>query len=94
VNEPGAHTSNLIGADGRTHSTTAERYSTFHRAGGNGSGQWNHVIRVIVSGARMKCTEVDNLIGSPAQQIRYLLLQGEPSMVRRDSYAHYAFSLR
>jgi hypothetical protein len=40
----------------------------------------------------MRRTEVDDFMGSTAEQIRNLLFQGEPSMVRRDSYAHDAFS--
>jgi hypothetical protein len=70
VDEPGAHTSNLVGADGCTHATAAERYPAINFAGGNGSGQWNHVIRVIISGARLNRTEVYDLMGSPAQQFR------------------------
>jgi hypothetical protein len=81
VDEPSTYADNLVGADGCPHSTAAERYPAIHFARGNGSGQWNHVIRVIVSRARMKRTEVDDLMSSAAQQIRDLLLQNEPSMV-------------
>jgi hypothetical protein len=93
MDEPCSHTSNLVGADGCTHATAAERYSAINCACGHGPGQWDDVIWVIVSGARLKRTEVYDLVGSTAQQIRDLLFQSEPSMVRCYSYAHDAFSL-
>jgi hypothetical protein len=88
VDEPCAHTSHFIGADGRTHSAAAERYAAIDRAGGNGSGQRDHIIRVVVSGAQMRRTEIYNPMASGAQQIRDLFFQNEPSVVRSDSYAH------
>jgi hypothetical protein len=63
------------------HATTAECYSAIHCVGGNGSGHWDHVIRVIVSEAQMKRTEVDDLMSSIAQQVRDLFFQNEPTMV-------------
>jgi hypothetical protein len=81
VDEPSPHASNLVGADGCSHSTTAERYSAIHFSAGNGSGEWDYVVRIIVSWARMKGTEVNDLIGSITQQVRDLLLQNEPSMI-------------
>jgi hypothetical protein len=67
VDEPGSHASNLVSADGCPNAASAERYPAIHFAGCNGSGQWDHVIRVIVSGARMKRTEVDDFMSSTAQ---------------------------
>jgi hypothetical protein len=92
MDEPCAHTGNFVGADGCAHSTTAKRYPAIHCASGYGLGQWNHVIRVIVSGVRLKRTEVYDLMGSSAQQIHDLLFQSESTMVRRNSYVHDAFS--
>jgi hypothetical protein len=81
VDEPSAHASNFVGTDRCPHSTAAERNSAIDVAGGYGSSQWDHVIRIIVSGARLKRTEVDDLIRGIAQQIRDLFFQNEPSMV-------------
>jgi hypothetical protein len=94
MDEPGAHTGNFVGADGCAHATAAKRYSAINCASGYGPSQWDNVIRVIVSGARLNRTEVYDPMGSTAQQTRDLLFQGEASMVRRDSYAHDAFSFR
>jgi hypothetical protein len=81
VNEPRAHASNLVGADGRPHTASAKRYSAINFGGGHSSGQWDHVVGIIVAGARLKSPEVDNLICSFAEQIRDLLFQNEPSMI-------------
>ena len=81
MDETSPHASNLVGADGCSHSTTAECYSAIHFSGGNGSGKWDYVVRIIVSWTRLKRTEVDDLIGSITQQVRDLLLQNEPSMI-------------
>jgi hypothetical protein len=93
MDEPSAYTSNFIGADGCAYAAAAEHDSTIHCARGYGPGQGNHVIRVIVSGAQLERSEVYDLMGSTAQQIRDLLFQSEPSMVRRNSYTHDVFSL-
>jgi hypothetical protein len=81
VDKPGTHTCNFIGADGCAHTTATECYSAINCACGNGTGQWDNVVRVVIAGARLERTEVDDLIGSITQQLRDLLFQNEPSMV-------------
>jgi hypothetical protein len=81
VNEPRAHASNLVGADGRPHTASAKRYSAINFGGGYSSGQWDHVVGIIVAWARLKSPEVDDLIASFAEQIPDLLFQNEPAMV-------------
>jgi hypothetical protein len=93
VDEPSAHTGNFVGADGCANATPAERHSAINCASGYGSGQWNNVIWIIVSGVRLSRTEVDDLMGSTSQPNRDLLFQSESSMVRGNSYTHDAFSL-
>jgi hypothetical protein len=93
MDETSAHTGNFVGADGCAHAAATERHSAINCASGYGPGQWDHVIRIIVPGVRLNRTEVYDLMESTAQQIRDLLFQSEPSMVRCDSYAHEAFSL-
>jgi hypothetical protein len=79
--ESRAHASNLVGADGRPHTASAKRYSAINFGGGHSSGQRDHVIGIIVAWARLKSPEVDDLIGSFAEQIPDLLFQNEPAMV-------------
>jgi hypothetical protein len=62
MDEPSAHTGNLVGADGGTHAAAAERYSAINRASGYGPGQWDNVIWVIVSGTWLNRTEVYDLV--------------------------------
>jgi hypothetical protein len=50
VDEASARASNFVGADGCAHATAAERYSAINGASGYRSGEWNNVIRIIVSG--------------------------------------------
>jgi hypothetical protein len=93
VNKSGSYTGNLIGAYGCAHSTAAKRYSAIHLASGHGVGKRDHVIGVIVSGTQLMSAEVYDLVARASQQLRDLLFQNEPSMVRRNSYTHGAFSL-
>jgi hypothetical protein len=81
MDEPCAHTGNFVGADGSPHATAAERHAATDCACGYGPGQRDYVIRVVVSGDGSNRTEVYDLMGSIAQQIRNLLFQNEPSMV-------------
>jgi hypothetical protein len=74
MDETRAHTGNLVGADGGSHATAAERYSTINRAGGYGPGQWDNVIRVIVSGAQLMSAEVHDLVARASEQLRDLFL--------------------
>jgi hypothetical protein len=62
MDEPSAHTGNFVGADGCPHAAAAERHSAINCASGYGPGQWDNVIRVVVSGAQMERTEVDDLM--------------------------------
>jgi hypothetical protein len=81
MDEPSAYASYFIGADGCAYAAAAEHDSAIHCALGYGPGKWNHIIRVIVSGARLVRTKVYDFMGSSAEQIGDLLFQSEPSMV-------------
>jgi hypothetical protein len=81
MDQPCTHTDNFVGADGCPHATAAERYSAIDCSCGNCPRQRDHVIRVVVSGDGLNRTEVYDLMGSTAQQIRDLFFQNEPSMI-------------
>ena len=93
MDEPGTHAGNLVRGDGRSHAAAAERHSAFNLPRGDGPGQGDDEVGVVISGVQLVCAEVHDLVPRATQRLRHLPFQGKPSMVRGDSHAHHGFSL-
>jgi hypothetical protein len=50
VDEPGTHTGNFVRRDGRSHAAAAEGYSTVHLSGGDGPGEGDDEVGIVIFG--------------------------------------------
>ena len=62
VNQPGADAWDLVGANRRAHAAAADRDTMFYLPPGDGSGERNDEIRIIVERNQVMGTEIDDLI--------------------------------
>ena len=62
VNKPGADAWDLVGANRRAHTAAADRDTTFYLPPGDGSGERNDEIRIIVERNQVMGTEIDDLM--------------------------------
>jgi hypothetical protein len=62
VDQCGADTRNLVGADRRTHPAAADRQATLHLACGNGQDERNDEIRIVITWIQGLSAETDHLI--------------------------------
>ena len=53
MDEPGTHAGNLVRGDGCPHAAAAERHSAFNLPRGDGPGQGDDEVGVVISGVRL-----------------------------------------
>ena len=64
MDERGTHAANFVRGDGRAHATATQRHSAFHLSRGDGFGQRDDEVRVVVSGVQWVGAEVDDLVSA------------------------------
>ena len=92
MDEPGTNTGNFVHGDGRSHAAAAERHSTLNVSRGDGPGQGDNEVGVVIFGVQLVCAEVHDFVPRATQRFRHLLFQGEASVVPGDSHTHHDFS--
>jgi hypothetical protein len=65
MDEPGTHAANFVRGDGRSHAAATERHSAFNLSRGDGPGQGDDEVGVVVSGVQLVCAEVHDLVPEP-----------------------------
>jgi hypothetical protein len=93
LNEPGANSWNLVRANGRAHSTAANRQTAAHLAVSSLLRERNHEIGIAVAGIQNVGPEIDHLVARLSEINRRLFFQNESTVVGGDSYSHLCFLL-
>jgi hypothetical protein len=89
IDESGTHAGNLVCGNGRSHTTAAERHSTFNIPRRDRPGQGDDDIGIVIAGIQLVCTKIHDLEPGVIQRVREDPFQLESSMVRGDSHAHH-----
>lgn len=87
-NETGAGAFNFIGADGRADAAAAYGDAAFHFAVGNGAGEGNNEVRIIVGGIKDGRAEVGDLMAGILEARGECLFEFKSAVVGCDSDAH------
>ena len=64
MDERGTHAANFVRGDGHAHATATQCHSAFHLFRGDGFGQRDDEVRVVVSGVQWVGAEVDDLVSA------------------------------
>jgi hypothetical protein len=93
VNQSCSNAWDFVCCDRRTDAAPAERDSALYISASDGLCERNDEIGIIVCGIQLVGAEVNDLVTRGAQGLFQLSLQGEGTVVRRNSYSHVAFLL-
>src|SRR5262249_53526685 len=85
VHQRGATPFHLIGADGCTYPTAADRHAPFHFARDNCVSERDDKVWIVVPVIEDVCAEVGNLVASSTQLRNQLFLKSESTVVSGDS---------
>src|SRR5262245_3935972 len=88
VHQRGANPFHLIGADGCTYPTAADRHAPFHFARDNCVSERDDKVWIVVHVIEDVCAEVGNLVASSTQLRNQLFLKSESTVVSGDSHSH------
>ena len=88
VNQSGANTLNLVGADRSVNATAADRDATIHFPSNHGLTEWDNEIGIIVVRRQLVSAEIDDLVPGRAEMSDQFLFQTKPAVIGGNSYAH------
>src|SRR5579884_2760912 len=88
LNEAGANTRNLIGADLGADTAAADGDAALHLAGRNRASEGDDEIGVVVAGNEAVRAEVDDFVSSSAETVEDIVLQVKSSVIGCNPYAH------
>src|SRR5439155_889929 len=94
MDQRGADTRNLVGADGGPHTAAADSHPALDLAGRDRLGERDDVIRIVVVRAQLVRTEVDDVVSSRAEPRDQIRFQIEPAVIGGDSHVHGVFSVK
>jgi len=96
MNQRGPNMRDLVGRNASADPASAYSYAALDLATGNGLGQRNHEIRVIIGALQVRGPEVDYSMALGFESGRHLLFQTEASMISSYTYSGHldnSFSL-
>ena len=62
MDEPGAHSGNLVGGNGCAHSTATQSDTALNVSRGNSLGKWDDEVRIVICGVQFTRAEVYDFI--------------------------------
>src|SRR5215510_9261403 len=88
MNQSGTGARNFVGADRGSDAAAAHGDSTLHGARRDRLGERDDEVRIVVVGAQLVRSEIDDVVSSGAQTRGQVLLQLESPVIGRDSQVH------
>src|SRR5262245_35554492 len=88
IDQRGPNSRNLVGADRDAHPAATESDPALDRACRHGLSERDDEVRIVVILVQLVRAEIDDVVAGRAQLRDHILLQGEPAVIGRDSYAH------
>jgi hypothetical protein len=78
----------LVGAHRRAHAATADCHSAFNLVGGDGPGERDDVVGIVIALAQAMSAEIDDLIPRSAKPAEQFFLQTKPAVIGGNTNAH------
>src|SRR6185369_13689503 len=88
VDEGGLRARDLVRADRRAHAAAAHGHAAMDRPRDDRTRQRYDEVRIVVARVEVLRTEIGHVVAGGAEPSHEVFLQGESTVIRRNSYSH------